>query len=175
MLKPSLMLPLVMLPILILCLGELVSPTINQELRVVNTQLTTSRKMEACRAKGLCYWCPEKYVIGHRFHGKQFFIIEIVSGEYNGDEQNPETITDSEVEHEIKKEVPEISLHAISDTMICSTMKIEGRVNNRTLQLLINSSSTYSFLDVSIADKLGQPTKYVPPLRVLVANGNEMI
>lgn len=29
MLKPSLMLPLVMLPILILCLGELVSPTIN--------------------------------------------------------------------------------------------------------------------------------------------------
>lgn len=82
---------------------------------------------------------------------------------------------EGETELTYKKEVvPELSLHAISGSANCSTMRVEGRANNRTLQLLIDSGSTHSFLDESVAEKLGCVTENVPPLRVLVANGSEM-
>lgn len=33
--------------------------------------------MEARRAKGLCYWCPERDTVGHNCKGKQVFVIEV--------------------------------------------------------------------------------------------------
>lgn len=53
-------------------------------------------------------------------------------------------------------------------------MNVEGEVNNKRLQLLIYSGSTHNFLYESMADKLGCRTEQVAPLKVLVANDNEM-
>lgn len=67
-----------------------------------------------------------------------------------------------------------MSLHVISGMASCSTMKVEGRAHNRTLQLLIDSGTTHNFLDVAMAERLGYQIEFVPPLRVLVANGGGM-
>lgn len=59
--------------------------------------------------------------------------------------------------------------------MGCSTIKVEGRVNNQILQILIDSGSTHNFVDFAIAEKLGCVTESISPVRVMVANGNKMI
>lgn len=53
-------------------------------------------------------------------------------------------------------------------------MRVEGEVNNKRIQLLIDSGSTNNFLHLSMAAKLGCKTEQVLPLRLLVANGSEM-
>lgn len=39
------------------------------------TKLTSNKKVEARRAKGLCYWCPERYTSGHICKGKHIFLL----------------------------------------------------------------------------------------------------
>lgn len=75
---------------------------------------------------------------------------------------------------DLEEESPEISIHAIMGTLKCSTRKVEGRVNNRKLQILVDSGSTHNFLDITIAEKIGCTTKPIPPIRVMVANECEM-
>lgn len=82
-------------------------------------------------------------------------------------------VTEDAVDDEMKENL-EISIHAITGTLGCSTMKVEGRVNNRKLQLLIDFGSRHSLLDISIAERLGYITELVPPLCVRLANGSEM-
>lgn len=65
-------------------------------------------------------------------------------------------------------------IHAITSTLGCSTMKVEGRVNNKTLHLLIDSGGIHNFLDSIMTEKLGCETEVVPPLDVRVENGEEM-
>lgn len=138
-----------------------------------SSRVTTSREMESRRVKGLCYWCPEKYVPGHKCHGKQLFVIEVGEDEEDDPESKGKVEGGTELTAQ-KEEVPELSLHVISGIANCSTMRVEGRANNRTLQLLIDSGSTHSFLDESVAETLSCVTETVPSLRVLVANCNAM-
>lgn len=138
------------------------------------TRLTHSKELEARRAKGLCYWCPEKYTISHNCRGKQVFLIEVEEGYMEGVVQEQKDKENSMETGEKAGETPEISLHALAGTFGCSAMRVQGEVNNRRIQLLIDSGSTHNFLDLAMATKLGGKTEQVLPLRVLVANGSEM-
>lgn len=71
-------------------------------------------------------------------------------------------VAETETESADIEEKPEISILALTGSSCCSTMKLEAMVNNRRLQLLIDS------------EKLGCKVAEVPPLPVLVANGNEI-
>ncbi|GKV17922.1 hypothetical protein SLEP1_g28374 [Rubroshorea leprosula] len=48
-----------------------------------NKNLTTlsEKELEEKKVKGLCFWCDEKFVPGHRYHQKKLFNIEVVSFE----------------------------------------------------------------------------------------------
>lgn len=53
-------------------------------------------------------------------------------------------------------------------------MKVEGIVEGRRLQFLIDLGCTHNFLDATMTAKLGCQREEIAPLKVLVANGNEM-
>lgn len=125
--------------------------------------------MEARRTKGLCYSCPERYRVGHKCKRRHIFLIEVGEKEVTGTQIEQGQGTEAETE-----ELTEISLHAISGTLGNSTMKVEGEVNNKRLQLLIDSGSTHNFLDESMTDKLGCRTEQVALMKVLVANDSEI-
>lgn len=74
----------------------------------------------------------------------------------------------------MQDEMVELSIHSLLDTLGCSTMKVEGTINDRRLQLLIDLGSTHKFLDISIADNIWGQTELVPSMKVLVVNGCEM-
>lgn len=90
------------------------------------------------------------------------FLIEVEQDD--NDELKPKLNIKGEGEHTTEKEVIEISPHDISDTVGCSTMKIEGQANNHNLQLLIDSGNTHNFFDGSFVKKLVCLMEYVPPL-----------
>ncbi|KAA8546651.1 hypothetical protein F0562_003118 [Nyssa sinensis] len=74
-------------------------------------------KLQERRAKGLCYNCNEKFVLGHRC--KKLFLIKACYEEEDGD-----VIIDmEEFVQEDYKEVLEISLHAISGARAPETMR----------------------------------------------------
>lgn len=126
------------------------------------------------RAKGLCFWCPEKYVRGHHCKKKELFSIEVIQLEEDeeGIEQNN---TDDEQEaSEIDN--PQISVYAIDGALTkgYQTMRVTVYVNKRPLNILIDSGSTHNFLDVHIARRLGCKIDTVNPMKVDVANGNTL-
>jgi hypothetical protein len=67
-----------------------------------------------------------------------------------------EEVTDDIPVEDIAEEntEPEISLHALTGWSTPRTMRIEGRVGNHTLTVLIDSGSTYNFINSKIAEEL---------------------
>ena len=80
-----------------------------------NAQPATFRRItnqEACerREKGLCYYCDEKFVAGHRCERPQLFMIEDVP------HMNTEDVEGAHPKQEHHEVIPEISFHAIAGT-----------------------------------------------------------
>lgn len=52
------------------------------------------------------------------------------------------------------KELVELSLHVMRGTSGCQTMRISGLIKIRAVIMLVDSSSTHNFLNVSVAKNL---------------------
>ena len=131
--------------------------------------MRSSSKFDEKRAKGLCFWCDEKYEVGHKCKQKQLYVVEVQ--EESDDENGKETV--EEEEEEVN---PHISVHAINGIVSkgYKTMRVTGHVNKRDLHILIDSGSTHNFLDVEMAKKLGCTLTSINPIRVDVANGSSL-
>ncbi|KAI3730743.1 hypothetical protein L1987_61919 [Smallanthus sonchifolius] len=55
-----------------------------------------------------------------------------------------------------------------------STMRVVGTIGTKQIQILIDSDSTHNFDNAKLAFKLNCPTKEVPVMKVLFANGKEL-
>ncbi|XP_074265326.1 uncharacterized protein LOC141587757 [Silene latifolia] len=144
-----------------------------------NVQFKTTRQrltpefIAERRAKNLCFFCPEKFVAGHKCPA-QLHCIEVVTV------TEDETVGESEVSELWQQESsgdelpPLISLNAITGNAAFQTMKVTGKVRGTSLNILIDSGSTHNFLDENTARKLG--CKVVPsyPVAVSVANGESI-
>jgi hypothetical protein len=77
------------------------------------------------REKGLCYYCDEKFVPGHRCQRPQLFMIwdspNISSEDTVNDLLEP-------VENEV---IPEISFHTMTGTNHPQTMRVLGQLKTR--------------------------------------------
>ena len=40
-------------------------------------RMRTSAEFDERRAKGLCFWCDEKFVLGHKCKQKQLYLVEV--------------------------------------------------------------------------------------------------
>ncbi|KAD7477673.1 hypothetical protein E3N88_00809 [Mikania micrantha] len=129
----------------------------------------SSKEAEEKRAKGECFWCPEKYTPAHNCKFKQLYILEI------GVEEEPENVDDSDVIQLQQMQMdPQISIRALMGVPSYSTMKVIGTIGTKQLQILIDSGSTYNFLDSALALKLQCPTQEVSTMSVTVADGNKL-
>ncbi|CAA7034449.1 unnamed protein product [Microthlaspi erraticum] len=130
----------------------------------------TPEQMADKRAKGECYYCPEKYSREHFLTHKDTQLFCMVSDDRLEDE---ELQSDTD-EDEAVGEIAQISLNALTGVTDYHTMRVKGVHNKRSLFMLVDSGSTHNFLDVSMARKLG--CKLLPSgnSRVLVADGNRL-
>ena len=90
------------------------------------------------RAKGLCFWCDEKFVAGHKCSKKQLYVVEV-----NAEEVMEEEIIEEgqEGEEDLGEVHPHISVHAISGmaSQGYKTMRVTIYVRNKPLHILIDS------------------------------------
>ena len=92
----------------------------------------------------------------------------LLEGEEEGEQDKAK---EESVEGGEEEDIGEISIHALKGVANNKIIKVGGQVKDCNLMILIDSGSTHSFLDESMAKKLKCPLTGTPPLSVTVANG----
>ena len=124
------------------------------------------------KAKGLCFWCDEKFVIG-QCKKKQLYVIEV------NEENEMEDETNEKVEEgweDLGDLNHHILVYAISEMALKEymTIKVTIYVKKRPLHILIDLESTHNFLNIDMAKKLGYKMEKIGLIRVDVANGSSL-
>lgn len=68
----------------------------------------------------------------------------------------------------------EISLNAVVGGEGVNTIKLPGWIQKRRVIALVDSRSTYSFVDPTLVHQLKLNTEHVAPLTMTVANGEQL-
>ena len=125
--------------------------------------------MDDKRAKGLCYFCDDKFERGHICKGKrpQLFHLEFEEAEESNEGELGEV-------EEVSTELAHISLNAIAGLTSFQTMRVTGYVGKKSLQLLLDNGSTHNFLDCAKAAQLGCVTQKGGQMNVTIADGSEI-
>jgi hypothetical protein len=120
---------------------------------------------------GQCFKCGDKYMPGHRCNSKGLHMIEGVEG---GED---EEIGEFEDNMQWTDQIDEygLSLNALADNDTYNTIRIKGNCQGQNLIILIDSGSTYSFINESTIKALNATTSKTTLLAVTVANGNVML
>lgn len=128
--------------------------------------------MDEKRAKGLCFWCDEKFIPGHNCWGrKQFYFLEV------GEEEEEWEVSDGlSKEGAIDESTlsPQMSVHALDGTIDYRSMRVKGGIKRKMVHVLIDSGSTHNFMDLETSKKLSCKLERIPPLSVAVANSNRV-
>jgi len=134
-------------------------------------------QMQERREKGLCYYCDDKYHIGHKCSRPRVYLLEgleieegAVPAEQEQQIQEGEALEAPEEEGELL----EISLHTIVGAPAPKTMRLIGYINTLEVVILIDTGSTHSFLDPDVAKKAKLPAHGGRMLSVKVANGDSV-
>lgn len=125
------------------------------------------------RAKGLCYNCDEKFVLGHKCKVKPFVLAMT-------EEEELCLQSSFQLFPEMGKEVDDmeerlVSMNAMGSAVCRYHMKLTGECGNDLLQMLIDYGSTNNFLDKETASKIGCVLEDILPMLIKVANGQKMI
>ncbi|XP_060202731.1 uncharacterized protein LOC132631149 [Lycium barbarum] len=145
----------------------------------INRRTLSVEEMNEKRAKGLCYFCNEKYTPGHKCKNlKQLYLLEL-------EETIP--VVEEPIEDEVMKvedqglevqahslQQMEISVHALNGTLGYRTMRVTGYHAKKPLHILIATGSSHNFIDPSVVMKLGCTIKPTIPDVVSATNGNAM-
>ncbi|KAA8524303.1 hypothetical protein F0562_010726 [Nyssa sinensis] len=130
----------------------------NNRKPTIPIQRISPGQMQERRAKGLCYYCDERFQPGHRCNKPKLFLLEGMKIEEIEDEEIDESMAvlnseEPKNEEEEKGELLGISLHALAGAYAPKTMRIEGVINKISVITLIDTGSTYSFIDPNVARK----------------------
>jgi hypothetical protein len=120
----------------------------------VPTKKFSTTKIADRRVQDLCFCCDEKFIPNYREECKRLFIIEVVS--------DP---TD-----------PTILLHALIGMQphASKTMQLWVQIDDATIMVLLDSSSTHNFLDTAIAEHIGLAPQAATGFCVAVASGDRL-
>lgn len=105
--------------------------------------------MQVRRDKGLCFNCDEKFNTGHRCKSKFLLLLTEDDGdfpEHTPDGTSKEASVDSE-----DANPGQISLNASAGHYNPKTFRVTAQVAGSPIQVLIDSGSSYNFLQVKIA------------------------
>ncbi|XP_019267598.1 PREDICTED: uncharacterized protein LOC109244894 [Nicotiana attenuata] len=139
-----------------------------------NRRTLSLEEMNEKRAKGLCYFCNEKYVVGHTCKNlKQIYLLEL--------EEPEEGLISEEVVNELEEQEMEltqpmeqvgISIHVLNGSLGYRTLRVTGYHSQKPLHILVDTGSSHNFMDPELVERLKCPVRATTPQLVAVANGN---
>ncbi|GJS64184.1 putative mitochondrial protein [Tanacetum coccineum] len=104
----------------------------------------TDAEMAEKRSKGICFRCDEKFAPGHSCASKTLQVLLV------GDEEEDE---DSDTEH-VHLDSVEVSLNFVMGFTTPRTMKIQGKLGDRDVVVLIHCGATHNFLSMELVNDL---------------------
>ncbi|XP_015969943.1 uncharacterized protein LOC107493360 [Arachis duranensis] len=133
----------------------------------------SSTEIQAKRAKGLCYWCDEKYTALHKCPNRHFMLFQLEEDEVPAGEQ--QAAIEEEVDpflQTLEQQVTDhhLSYNAMHGTSGSSTIRIRALLQGLEVRALLDGGSSDSFLQPRIAKFLNIPVQPAPGVRVIVGN-----
>jgi hypothetical protein len=129
-----------------------------------NVRQISNQEARERQEKGLCYYCDEKFIPGHRCQRPQLFMIS------DTNDQDSEEQSEVLQAAEDQEAIPEISLHVIAGTAHPQTFRVIGRLRSKEVMVLIDGGSTHNFIDQSMVNKYELPMVPNRKFQVTVAN-----
>ncbi|KAH0774412.1 hypothetical protein KY290_011549 [Solanum tuberosum] len=149
--------------------------------RGMNRRTLSAKEMNEKRSKGLCYFCNEKYILGHKCKtSKQLHLLEI---DETGEFQEGECLME-EYERQIHEEGSnqtelvqpaehmEIFMHALNGSLGYRTLKVTSYHSKKGLNILIDTGSSHNFIEPELVGQLGCEIRSTSPQLISAANGN---
>nr|XP_027096102.1 uncharacterized protein LOC113716000 [Coffea arabica] len=129
----------------------------NEELEKRPHRRLTRAEMDNKGAKGLCFWCDEKFGMGHRCGNKQFHRLEIWDDqgdvyEERGDESVEEEVDDREARG---GNLAHISINVMTSMAVPNfrIMMITGHVGKQLVNIHIDSGSSHNFIHPNVIQR----------------------
>ncbi|KAH0781176.1 hypothetical protein KY290_000774 [Solanum tuberosum] len=135
---------------------------------------SSPEEMNEKREKGLCFFCDEKYVMGHKCRNlKQLYILELeeTDGEKYCEEEEQYEEVNQELEMQQGIEQMEIYIHALNGSLGYRTLRVTGYHSKQPLHILVDTGSSHNFIDPSLVEQLGCQVTQTTPQLVAAANG----
>lgn len=101
----------------------------------------SAEELNEKRSKGLCYFCNEKYVFGHKCKNiKKLYFIEVEEHEEVESEHEKEaTSEDQEIELIRPLEHIEISVHSLNGSLRFKTLRATSYHSKKPLHILVDT------------------------------------
>jgi len=148
--------------------GLLPNPPYNPNITQRTTRPIRNRDLDESRAKGLCFWCDEKFIPGHRCQNKKLYSLCIMEDSGEGSEDEGATDLDPNTYN------PHLSLNALKGVTSLNTLRVIGKIEKQPIVFLIDSGSTHNFISNHVADRLHCNLTNIKALTVQVADGGIM-
>ena len=124
-----------------------------------NIKIPTRQERDKRRKNGLCMWCGIKFTKGHQCLKSQLYhmLLEI---DHDSDEDN-DLFLDCEEPLGVASVVPKeddrpaISLHALIGIIGYNTMRVQGKIRNQLVSILIDIGSMHNFVDQRVTKQIG--------------------
>ncbi|XP_071927614.1 uncharacterized protein [Coffea arabica] len=101
-------------------------------------------KMNKKRARGLCFWCDERFTARDRCENKQFHRLEV----WDDTPDKKEPKTEGEEDAIDKGQLAYISLNAMTNIAVPNfmTMRVTGHVGKQSVNIFIDCGSSHNFI-----------------------------
>ncbi|XP_042035248.1 uncharacterized protein LOC121781590 [Salvia splendens] len=128
-------------------------------------QVSQAEKTERTR-RGLCYYCLEKWIVGHVCKQRLLCYAEDKEGD---DEDSDGCPADETVPTDVSH------VHAMDGGRRSRPMKVVGVIHDREVCVLIDTGSDQDFLHPKVAESLHLPLSPIHPFKVIVGNGAALL
>jgi len=155
--------------------GLLPTPT-NSQIRKLSPA-----DLQARRENGLCYYCDERFTLGHRCQKRFHLLVTTpefrpVDDEltkllnYFEQDENPE----SDPKPSLDPPDAQINIHSLMGHTTPQTLRVQGVIGKSPMVILVDSGSTHNVMQDKVAKFLGLHVQATHSFSVMVGNGEEI-
>ncbi|VFQ76597.1 unnamed protein product [Cuscuta campestris] len=132
--------------------------------------VSPAEKVERSK-KGLCWWCEEKWDRSHNCRRRFLALM----GPDDEEELSPTREPAPDMPDSTAVITGDVSsIHSMSGSPNPRSLKLAGSVNDKAVQVLLDSGSTHNFIHPGVAECLSLVLHPVSPFRVYVGNGDSL-
>lgn len=150
--------------------------SISSEKAVGEFRRLSDAELQSRRAQGLCYRCDEKFSPGHKCKKKELSVLVTQVNEEEedvGDNESEEEPETEEIPEEVQGKV-QVHLNSVIGITNPRTMKLEGKIENQRVVILIDSGATHNFISLETLEQLKIPTDKTGKYPITMGTGLEV-